>query len=1344
GIPGEIYIGGMGLAKGYLNRPDLTDERFIIKTAEDTENAERLYRTGDLGCYLSDGNIQFLGRRDDQVKIRGFRIELGEIESVLNQHEAIQEAVVIASQDESNLKRLMAYFVGNVSADQLREYLTEKLPDYMIPALFIPLESFPLTPSGKVNRRALPTPNLTEMATNAIASFTPIEEILAGIWSQVLGIPTVQSNDNFFTLGGHSLLATQVISRIRNAFKIELPLRSLFETPTLAGLARQVETAMQRGVSQSLPPVQSVTRPNTIPLSFAQQRLWFLEQVVSGSASYHLPFGVRLRGNLNIDVLEQTFQALIARHETLRTTFQTIQGQPCQVIAESVAFKLPIIDLQDLSKVEQKAKLEEIAKTEAQRPFDFTQSPLMRVTLLRLSNIESVVLLTMHHIISDGWSMGVLVKELGTLYTALIQGETSPLPPLSVQYADFALWQRQSLAGEVLTSQLDYWKAQLKDAATVLELPTDHPRPAVSTVVGDTRSLLIPKKITQALKALSQQQGVTLFITLLAAFQTLLYRYSGQTDILVGSPVANRNREELESIIGFFVNTLVLRTDLSGNPSFAELLERVRNVALGAYAHQDVPFEQVVEAVQPERSLSHTPLFQVMFVLQNTPQEVLTLPEIELQGFESNRGVANFDLTLSLTETEKGLQGSLEYNTDLFNASTIERMIGHFQVLLEGILANSQQSISQLPLLTPPEIAQLQEWNATESRFADSLCIHQLFEAQVEKTPNAVAVMSDSATLQYAELNAKANQLAHHLQSLGVKSETLVGLCVARSPEMLIGMLAILKAGGAYVPLDPHYPSQRLSLIMEDAQVPVLITQEHLLPSLPQSNATVVCVDRDWETIAEFPSENLPCQTQPNNLAYLIYTSGSTGKPKGVMIEHRSLVNYIQSVQRSYEVTENDRVLQFASINFDASAEEIYTPLISGATLVLRTEEMLSSMGQFLQQCQVWDITVLSLPTAFWHELVKQLETLTLPPSLRLVVIGGEAALIERVKQWHSSSHGVRLLNAYGPTESTIGATLCELVPELEISPIGKPLNNVQVHLLDANLQPIPVGIPGEIYLGGLGLARGYLNRPDLTAERFVIKTAEDTENTEEGEGERLYRTGDLGRYLPDGNIEFLGRIDSQVKLRGFRIELGEIEAALREHLMVQDAIALLQGYSSENKRLVAYVVSDQIADELVISLRNWLKERLPSYMIPAAFSVLKQFPLNANGKVDKRALPLLKVEQQRIYIQPANEIEKTLAEIWKAVLNLDAVSVNDNFFDLGGHSLLLMQIHSQLQEKLQIEVSLLDFYQHPTIRTLAEYLSNKKEPPKPKNSDRTEKLQGGKARLQKRLQARQQAKRNR
>jgi len=1331
GVPGELYIGGVGVGRGYLHRPELNAERFIADPFSATPEA-RLYKTGDLVRYLADGNIEYLGRVDDQVKLRGYRIELGEIEAVLAQHPSVKQTVVTVREDVPGDKRLVAYVVPNTEqtgilpVTELRQHLKAALPDYMIPSAFVPMSSLPMTPNGKINRRALPAPEWGAQGTGEgyVGPRTPVEDVLCGIWAQVLGVERVGINDNFFDLGGHSLLATQIMSRVRDVFRVEVPLRVLFETPTVTGLAQAVEQARQRRDGLEVPPIQPVPRQGALPLSFAQQRLWFLDQLDPQSALYNIPTAVRLVGELDVAALQRSLSEVTRRHEILRTALTTVDGKPVPVISPELTIELSLVDLRQLPAAEREIEALRLARQDAQQPFDLSRAPLVRATLLRLDEREHILLFTMHHVVSDGWSMGVLISEIAALYEAFVQGQPSPLPELAIQYADFAAWQRSWLQGDVLATHVDYWKRKLADLPPLLNLPVDRPRPPVQTTHGAHLPFAISSALTRRLKVLGQQEGATLFMTLLAAYQTLLYRYSGQDDICVGTPIANRNRAEIENLIGFFVNTLAMRTSLAGEPTFRELLRRVRDTALEAYAHQDVPFEMLVDTIQPERNLSHSPLFQVMFVLQNAPMKQRQLPGLTLSTIDVESGLSMFDLTLTLEETDGGMAGVMEYNTDIFDATTIQHMIEHFTRLLEGIAAQPETSIDRLPLLSEWEQHQiLFEWNDTAADYPDKLCIHQLVEQQAERAPDAVAVVAPARQvtdggerhLTYRQLNERANRLAHYLRKRGVGPDTLVGICAERSIDMMVGLLGILKAGGAYVPLDPAYPKERLAYIMEDARLQVLVTQQRLVNDLPATAGEIIQLDADWPTIAGESGANPICTVTPDNLAYVIYTSGSTGKPKGVLVPHRGVVNHNTAMLKAFRLQAADCVLQFATINFDTAAEEIYPTWYSGATLVLRPAGELLTGSDLVRLIEEEHITVLDLPTAYWHEWVYELSLLNkpLPPSLRLVVVGGEKASAERYATWCRLAGDVAWLNGYGPTEGTIVATLYD--PYLSMStdraevPIGRPIANVQVYVLDRHMQPVPVGVVGELYIGGVGVARGYLNQPELTAEKFIpdpFSSEIPGVSPASAIPRRLYRTGDLARYRPDGHIEFLGRADGQVKVRGFRIELGEIESVLRQHPMVKEAVVLaheVEG-TSGMQRLVAYVVPAQSTALDIDDVRSYLSARLPEYMLPTLFVPLDALPLLPNGKVDRRRLPTPQEAEAATrtgFVAPRNETERILADIWAKVLGIERVGINDNFFALGGDSILSIQVIARAGQA-GLHLTPRQLFQAPTVAGLA------------------------------------------
>jgi amino acid adenylation domain-containing protein len=1058
--------------------------------------------------------------------------------------------------------------------------------------------------------------------------------------------------------------------------------------------------------SSNLSPILPAPRDGNLPLSFAQARLWFLNQLEGNSAAYNIPAAVQFQGSLNVAVLEQAVGEIVRRHEALRTNFEIVSGSVVQVINPKPTTIIPIVDLQALPEEQQSATVKSLVTDSAQRLFDLANETLIRLTLLRLAPESHVLVVVMHHIIADAWSIGIFIQELSSLYEAFSTAKLSPLPNLPIQYADFAHWQRVWLDGEVLSTQLNYWQQQLAGCSPLLELPTDRVRPPVQSFRGAQQHVEINLELTHQLKSLSQRCGTTLFMTLLAAFVILLWRYTGVEDIVVGSPIANRNRREIEPLIGFFVNTLVLRVNLEENPSFAELLTQVKQLTLDAYAHQDLPFEKLVESLQPERSLSYHPLFQVMFVLQNAPIEELQLSGLTLTPLPVETGTAKFDLLVSVEETKRGLQASWEYNSDLFDATTITRISGHFQNLLAAIVANPTERISDIPLLTPTERQQLLvEWNNTQSDYPQNKCIHQLFEEQVERTPDAVALVHQEKQLTYRELNARANQLANYLLSLGVGSEVLVGICVERSFAMVVGLLGILKAGGAYVPLDPSYPFERLSFIVNDTQLPVLLTQQSLLNKLPEIRAQVICIDTDWEAIRKHCQENPTNRLTKSNLAYIIYTSGSTGKPKAVSVIHQGVVRLVKEANYA-NLNAKEVFLQLAPICFDASTFEIWGSLLNGARLVLFPNHMpsLEELGQTIERYQV---TTLWLTAGFFHLMVdERLEDLR---PLRQLLAGGDVLSVSHVQKFLNKLDNCKLINGYGPTENTT-FTCCYSITKpqqlIDLVPIGRPIANTEVYILDPNLQPVPIGVVGELYISGDGLARGYFNRPELTAEKFIPNPH--NKSKVKSQKSKLYKTGDKARYLPDGKIEFLGRIDNQVKVRGFRIELGEIEAVLSQHPEVRETVVMATQDIPGEKRLIAYVVPIPLQAPINKELRRFLAEKLPDYMVPSTFVLLDALPLTPNGKVDHQSLPhpdTTRLEPEDTFVAPKDELELQLTKIWEEILDIHPVGITDNFFDLGGHSLLAVRLFAQIEKKFGKNLPLATLFQAATIEELSKII---------------------------------------
>ncbi|AGC45642.1 non-ribosomal peptide synthetase [Myxococcus stipitatus DSM 14675] len=1314
GVPGELYIGGLPLARGYWQRPELTAERFVPHPFARTPG-ERLYRTGDRVRRRADGTLEYLGRLDFQVKVRGFRIELGEIEAVLAQHPEVRETLVLVREDTPGDQRLVAYVLPQTGqspeAGVLRDFLTQRLPEYMVPAAFIRLDAFPLTVHGKVDRAALPRPGEESQAhaSRFVAPRTPVEQEIAALWCELLDVPRVGVHDNFFVLGGHSLLALQMAARILSTFQVELPLNTLFDAPTLETLAQEIENARQSNQGPSIPPIQPAPRDGALPLSFPQQRLWFLDQLDPNSASYNIPLALRLEGVLDEAVLHEALETLVRRHEVLRTTFRGVEGQPRQEISREPRIPVEVHELGTLPAADREREVLRRVTAEAGRPFNLAEGPLLRASLLRLGEQDHVLIFSMHHIVTDAWSMGVVAREVAALYDAALRRAPAPLPELPLQYADYAVWQRQWLRGDVLRAQLEGWRQRLAGAPARLELPTDRPRPPVQTFRGARHAFRLSSEVAERLVSFSQQEKATPFMTLLAAFQVLLGRYSGQDDISVGTPTAGRRVAELEGLIGFFVNTLVLRSRLALQDTFRELVRQVREMTLDAYAHQDLPFEQLVEELRPERDLGVAPLFQVMFVVQNAPVSTLRVPGLKLQPLDVETSTARFDLTLQFAEGPEGWAGSLEYNTDLFDAGSVARLATHYQVLLAAALTASDTRLDALPLLTDAERHQvLVEWNTLRLDPPAHGTLHGLFEAQVARAPDALALSFEGQHLTYRELNARANQLAAWLRSQGVGAESLVGLYLDRSLELVVGLLAILKAGAAYVPMDPAYPRERLAFMVEDSGVPLLLTQQALAAQLPSQQARRLCLDSEWSTVAGFPSHDVETKGDADHLAYVIYTSGSTGRPKGSLLCHGQVLRLFSSTQREYGFDARDVWTLFHSSAFDFSVWELWGALLYGGRLVIVPYWVSRSPGDFHALLQREEVTVLNQTPSAFRQLLQHEETLEKAPplALRYVIFGGEALDFRGLQPWFAR-HGdsqPRLVNMYGITETTVHVTyraLSEQDARGTASVVGVPISDLQAFILGPSLEPVPVGIPGELYIGGRGLARGYHGRPDLTAERFIPHPFSTTP------GARLYKTGDRARFREDGQIESLGRTDFQVKLRGFRIELGEIEAVLEQQPGLRQALVLAREDRAGDKRLVAYLVPTAGHEVDTATLRQVLKAQLPEYMVPSAFVTLEALPLTSNGKVDRKALPAPDASSAPVsaYKAPSTPIEQRLAELWRDVLGVERVGVTDSFFELGGHSLLAVQVMSRIRATFGVDLPLRTLFEHRDIEVLARAL---------------------------------------
>jgi amino acid adenylation domain-containing protein/non-ribosomal peptide synthase protein (TIGR01720 family) len=1317
GVPGELCAAGEGVTRGYWNRPALTAEKFTPDPFSDDPNA-KLYRSGDRVRRLSDGTFEFLGRFDDQVKVRGFRIELGEIESCLSRCDGVRDCVVVVREEDAE-KYLVAYVapIGESLVedrveqasfiDRLRDEVKAKLPSYMKPSYFIVLESLPLTPNGKVDRKALPEPDISgQLQRGYRAPRTELERLMASIWCEVLKLEQVGVHDNFFELGGHSLLAMRLVSRIREMFAVELPLKAVFDMPQVIGQTKAI-TDLKGNAATAMPPIEVVAERYRAPVSFAQQRLWFLWNLDTEDASYNIPMALTIKGGLNVEALEKAFCSLLERHSTLRTVFeQDVDGELVQVISKETTFKLDQIDLTDLFADHQDEQVKALVNAEALQPFDLGHDLLLRARLLRLASEHYVLTVTQHHIASDGWSSSIFIKELNQLYRAYNEDKESPLEPLSVQYIDFSVWQRNWLQGEVLETQINYWREQLSGIPVVHSLPLDKPRPVKQSFGGAYHQQQVNRKTTKSLQQLSQRNNVTLFMTLQAAFSVLLSRYSGESDIIMGSPIANRIQKDVEPLIGFFVNTLVLRSDLSGNPEFTTLLKVVRENTLSAYAHQYIPFELLVEELNPPRSLSHSPLFQVMLVMQNNEREIFDLPSLQFTPAEQSYPISKFDLTLHIVETAEGLSTVWEYATDLFYSATIKRMANTFEVLLDGIIEQPDVCVHQLSLLTEQERhEQLVEWNDTKRDYPREKSIHKLFEKQVEKTPDNIAVVFEQQELTYRELNERANQQAYVIRSQYEKqhgqelpADTLIGLYLERSLDRVVSILAVLKAGGAYVPISPEYPQKRTVFILDDTQAPLLITQQQFVSTLDRclsesgAETAMLVVDQP-ELTNGVVSTNPKLVTQACDLAYVIYTSGTTGTPKGVMVEHRSLCHLAQAEQTWSMCSDDSGWGWNASYTFDASLQG-FTQLLFGRRLVCMPEAVKYEPKQLIEWVKGNNIGVIDCTpsqAAVWFSV-------GIDEFLPNLMVGGEAidnALWLRLVQWQARTQR-EAWNVYGPTECTVKSTVCKIVNE---SPhIGRPLANVTLYLLNKHLQLNPLGSVSELYIGGAGVARGYLYRDALTKEKFIRNPFASEAEMAKGYT-RLYKTGDCVRWLGDGNLEYLGRTDNQVKIRGYRIELGEIEAALSAVRGVKQAV-VIDREREGHKYLAAYWASEANISVCEEGLREQLTSRLPVYMVPSTFTSLSSIPLTINGKLDRRVLPEPAVSNDDNYVAPRNAVEEQLCAVWQSVLGLDSVGIDDNFFRIGGDSIVSIQLVSRLRQagfSLQVK----SIFDAPTVKQL-------------------------------------------
>jgi len=1365
GVAGELCVGGAGVGRGYLHDPERTAVVFVPDPLAD---GSRLYRTGDRARWLTDGSVDFLGRIDHQVKVRGFRIELGEIETVLAAVPGVRQAAVLAQLEGTGAgsQVLVAHCTSEAETEELerqaRAYLKDRLPEYMVPAVFVWHAEMPLTPNGKLDRRALAAAGAAvgaDAGEGFVAARNPVEESLAGILAEVLKVPAVGVYDDFFAAGGQSLLATQVVTRVREVFGVDLPVRTLFQKPTVAGLAESLEEALLHG--RGLPPAPPMTRipeaerDGPLAPSFGQERFWFIDQLRPGMTAYNIFGAVRMRGMLDRAVLQASFDELPRRHEVLRTTFTAVDGQPMQLIGPPRGLPIACVDLRALPDAVRERIAERLKNGEAQRPFDLARGPLIRGVLLRLGDADHVLAVTAHHIVYDVWSRELLIRELGTLYEAFWNRRASPLAELSIQYADFARWQRRWLHGDVLAAQLDYWKNQLAGVTSGSELPSDRPRPAVQSFRGRRHLLSVPAATAAALKELSRRAGATLFMTLLAGFDALLHAYTGEDDVVVGSPIANRNRAETEALIGFFVNTQVLRTRLDGDPSLRQAMGRVRETALAAYAHQDLAFEQLVGTLRPSRDTARQPLFQILFnFLTNYQPIALELPELTLTPEANHSGAVQFDLIVSIYEAAGALHISADYSSDLFDSATMQRVMGHYAALLAAGVASPEAPVSTLSWLPDGERQQLLRdwaegpltaWEDGRMPGEDEARIHELILAQAARIPTAVAVAgSDGELLTYGALAARAGRLAAALRERGVGPGVLVGVRIASSPAAVVAILAVLMAGGGYVPLDPAYPAERLDYMTEDAGVRLVLEGPHPpnppLPSPPlppgEGGMASLPVLQELGGGAPLPAdggamgEGSGVRPLPEHPAYVIYTSGSTGRPKGVVITHRSLMRSTRARFAEY-VEPVSAFLLLPSLAFDSSVAVLYGTLCQGGCLVIPEEGRRSDPGHLARLVAHYGVSHwLSIPRLYALVLAHAQagEPSGSAPrglsSLRAVIVAGEACPADLVATHRALVPGAVLANEYGPTESTVWATVGTDFPLSRAAgggwergpggegpgeglPIGRPIAGVRVRLLDGGGRPVPAGVAAELLIGGASLARGYLGRPDLTAERFL---PDPLAGVSAEPGARLYRTGDLARWLPDGRLDFLGRADQQVKIRGVRIEPGEIESALLRHPAIREAALLVKESQPGDRRLVAFVMADDpalAADPA--ALRAFLGESLPDSMLPGAFVVLDAMPLTATGKIDRRALAEMDVRgivaaaRETVYVAPRSPLEAQLAAIWRELLRVPRVGARDNFFDLGGHSLLTTQLVSRQRAAFQLEVPLPTFFEDPTVAGLAQ-----------------------------------------
>ncbi|ASS75374.1 hypothetical protein CIG75_10475 [Tumebacillus algifaecis] len=1304
GCTGEICMTGIGVGRGYLNDPERTAQAFVQNPFADGRG-DRMYKTGDLGRYLPDGRLEFVSRVDFQVKVRGHRIELGEVEAAILTHAAVEQTIAIVRPDGAGQNRILAYVIlsAAVEGDAWRDYLHDRLPEYMIPEHIIVLDAFPLNRNGKVDRKALPEPEAVKQESSSFtAPRSELELALAEIWSEILERQNIGIDDSFFHLGGHSLKMIQIRSRIKQKLGLDVPLRILFENLTLRDLVPHVSAQQEvDGVSQTIPVLPEA---DSYPMSHAQRRLYFIQRLTPENTAYNMPEAYVIEGALHKDAMVGAFQTIIDRHAVLRTTFTMQDGEPVQRVAPSYHLDVPLEDLSSWPEAEREAELQRLIRTEQTLPFDLEHGPVIRIRLLKLGEERHALLITKHHIVTDFWSWGLLHDEFHKLYEAYAKGEASPFAPLQLQYRDFANWQNDRLANGLLAKSEAYWTQQLSGDLPVLDLPTDHPRPALQQFEGNSIHRLLDRDLFDKVNALGTQHDATLFMVLLGALGTFLSRMSGQQDIVIGTPEAGRNVMELEELIGFFINTLPLRLDLSGNLSFDDMLERAKRVALDAYAHHEYPFDRLVELAKQERDLSRSPLFSVMFQVIRKPDEAkqsgLALMPLPMQASSTA-----FDLAVTFVEHDAGLELHFDYRTDLFERATMERWIGHFATLLHAIVEHPEQKLTELQLLTADDLQPLLgAWNEVTVAPEPTLCVHHLFEAQVERTPDATAVVWQTESLTYRKLNARANRLASHLQRLGAGPEQLVGLFLDRNLDLVTALLAVLKAGSTFVPLDPAYPEERLALILEDTNMPLLITSTGLAPSLPPHQALTVLIDEELPQAVEDADSNVTSPVRADNLAYLIYTSGSTGRPKAVMVEHRQLIATLLASQQHFVFSKDDVFPWVASFAFDIAYFELFNPLITGGTSVILNKEHLLDLPALVRDLQTYTLihTVPSLMRQIVDLIASQAIDTSCFDHLRMIFIGGDAVPPELLNDMHRTFRHAEVRVLYGPTEAAI---ICAQYPvprdaSMERYMIGSSMHHAKIRMYDVHGNLVPIGVPGELYIGGSGLSRGYFGRPELTAAQFV-----------EIDGERWYKSGDLARYMADGSIDFLGRIDNQVKIRGFRIELGEIEAALGKLQAVAEVVVLAREIKAFDKQLVAYVVPKETGGLSAGELRSSLRARLPEQMVPSFFILLEAMPMTPTGKIDRKKLPLPEqTAGEYMYAAPRDAIELAMAQLWEEVLGMHPVGMNDNFFEIGGHSLKAVALLEAVRRRFDVILPLTSLFQSPSVAGLCSHLRGERE----------------------------------